>query len=148
MNNGCLNIVSRRKMKERKLKRVSKLVLIRGLPGSGKSTMAKKQFPNHVHLEADMFHVNKDGAYKFDHNLIRDSHEWCQKTAEIFLNNGMDVVVSNTFTRLWEMEDYIPLAKHVRIFEAKGNFGSIHGVPKEVVDRMRENWETLTVDWY
>jgi len=34
---------------------MEELILIRGISGSGKTTMAKRDFPDHEHFEADMF---------------------------------------------------------------------------------------------
>ena len=40
---------------------VLQLALIRGLPGSGKSTIAKSFIPcNFIHLETDMYFINSD----------------------------------------------------------------------------------------
>lgn len=119
------------------------LVLIRGFPGSGKSTMAKSMH-GFTHFEADMFFM-RNGEYKFDHNLLKNAHDWCQKMADAALSIGSDVVVSNTFTRKWEMQAYIDLAKKhnvpVTVMVATGNFKNVHGVPEEAIQKMRERWE-------
>lgn len=119
------------------------LVLIRGLPDSGKSTMAKAM-RNHYHFEADQFFMS-DGEYKFDHAKLKEAHEFCQKKTEQALQIKRDVVVSNTFTRKWEMQAYLDIAaKHgatVRIIKAEGNYKNVHGVPDEAIQRMRDRWE-------
>lgn len=47
------------------------LLLIRGLPGSGKSTMAKEYAKaGYVHCEADQF-FEIDGQYRFDASKLR-----------------------------------------------------------------------------
>lgn len=53
--------------------------------------------------------------------------------------------VSNTFVRKWEMQHYVDCAKHygytvVEII-CRGNFNNVHGVPAEIIDRMRNNFE-------
>lgn len=120
------------------------LILIRGLPGSGKSTMARQYHA--LHLEADMYHV-KDGKYLFDGSKTKLSHEWCQKTCFDAMDNGMDVVVSNTFTQKWEMQPYFDYAKktghELVVITTTGAYGSIHGVPAEVVEKMSKRWEEL-----
>ena len=124
---------------------MTKLVLIRGLPGSGKTTKAKS-FAGCVHLEADMYHVKGNGEYCFDPSLIRDGHAWCKKTASILMCNGVDVVVSNTFTQLWEMEPYLDFADSigadVEVIRMVGNYGNTHNVPEDIVERMKKRFES------
>lgn len=127
-----------------------KLTLIRGLPGAGKSTMAKAMVeanPRLAHFEADQYFVDASGKYRFEPSEIEDAHTWCFAEARDALKNGHSVVVSNTFTRKWEMEPYRKLAKELgvelEILEATGNYGSIHGVPQKTIDAMRSRWEEL-----
>ena len=113
------------------------LYLFRGHSGSGKSTRAKAMCHNLecVHVEADMFfYNNKEGKYFWDINLLKHAHDWCQKTTLIYLNQGYDVCVSNTFTRLWEMKPYFDMAKNpVQVFRCYGNYNNVHNVPDAVV---------------
>jgi len=84
------------------------LVLIRGLPGSGKSTMALVLAQvGYVHYEADMYFM-QDGQYQYDSRQVRQAHQWCREQTLRALQAGKRVVVSNTFTRLQEMEPYFP----------------------------------------
>lgn len=123
------------------------LFIIRGIPGSGKSTEAKKlleTMPGARHFEADMF-FEKDGEYKFNAAQIKSAHQWCQDQVFDSLKNGYDVIVCNTFVKRWEMERYLEMARKLNIsFEIKkmaGNYQNVHGVPGEVVARMRANFE-------
>lgn len=87
------------------------LILIRGLPGSGKSTIAKKMtLGGFVHVEADMFFEDDNEDYRFNPAHIKEAHRWCQEMTEEFMECGLDVVVSNTFTQKWEMDPYMKLA--------------------------------------
>lgn len=123
------------------------LVLIRGLPGSGKSTIARAM-TTHEHYEADMFFQDAGGAYNYDREKIKDAHEWCQRQTFKALANGKRVVVSNTFTRKFEMEPYFDMAKtfgiEPNIIEVTGNWPDAHGVPAEVVEKMRQRWERIS----
>lgn len=118
------------------------LTIIRGLPGSGKSTLAKQMMTsNHKHFEADMYFVDSCQKYLFDHTKIKDAHNWCQNSVRGALSNGFDVIVSNTFVKKWEMGPYLNMTKDVNIITTTGNYENVHGVPHEVIERMRNNWE-------
>lgn len=128
-----------------------KLYIIRGAPGSGKSTKAKALIAenlNLLHYEADMF-FEKDGPYKFNPGKIKDAHQWCQKWVEKALKEGNSVIVSNTFTKLWEMIPYIEMARNsgasVVVFTMKGEYQNVHGVPEEKVKEMRERFDSYSI---
>lgn len=57
------------------------LILIRGLPGSGKTTMAKTLYPDHVLCEADQF-FETDKGYIFDGSKIKEAHAYCFNKAK------------------------------------------------------------------
>lgn len=127
-----------------------KLVLIRGVSGSGKTTYAKKiikENPEFSHYEADMYFHAPDGDYKFDPKLLPKAHEWCRSQTEKDLRDGKSVIVSNTFTKQWEIQPYINLAKKLGvdlvIKKAVGNYKNVHGVPDSAVDAMKSRWEDV-----
>ena len=125
-----------------------KLVLIRGIPGSGKSTIAKTHFvpKGYRHYEADMY-FEIGGVYRFNPEKVQNAHGWCQKMTQDSLLMGMNVVVTNTFVRLWELEGYLHIANKlnaaVRIIQATGCWNNVHGVSDDIITRMKENWETI-----
>ena len=118
------------------------LTIIRGIPGSGKSTYAT--YLNGEHVESDMYFL-KEGKYKFDGSKIKAAHQWCRNTVQKLLAEGTDVVVSNTFTQLWEMKAYLDMAKNfnvpVKVIKVIGNFQNIHGVPDHVLEKMKARWQ-------
>lgn len=124
---------------------MSDLILIRGLPGSGKSTLAKS-LGTHFHLETDMWFEFADG-YRFDASKLPQHHASCQHMCASMLKSR-NVVVSNTFTQLWEMEPYFKMgANKVTIITCEGTYGNVHGVPADKVAQMRARWEPVTQVW-
>jgi predicted kinase len=122
---------------------MNKLVLVRGLPGSGKSTFAKSM-PDFLHVEADMYFC-KDGEYKFDPKLLADAHAWCRLITEDALHKKLDVIVTNTFTQFWEIRSYLDIASLYGIIPfiitVHNQFQNVHGVPEEKLEIMYNRFE-------
>jgi predicted kinase len=125
------------------------LILLRGLPGSGKSTLAKSLVTkDYCHKEADMYFVDSFGNYKFEPSKIKDAHKWCKEETEFLMKyEHSPIVVSNTFTQEWEMEDYNKLAEKYgyRVFSliVENRHGGVneHGVPEDKLQAMKDRFE-------
>jgi predicted kinase len=131
------------------------LYIIRGVPGSGKSTFAKELVgADFLVCEADKYFVDREGNYKFDGSKLKEAHEWCRDRVETFMEDSLlndqfyrRIAVSNTFTREWEMQAYIDLAEKYgyRVFslivENRHGSSNVHGVPDEVIEKMKERFE-------
>lgn len=127
---------------------MANLYIIRGVPGSGKTTLAQEMLAHGVadaHFEADMFMVNGNGVYEFNPKYLKFCHEQCQRLTGASLQLNKNTVVSNTFTRKWEMQPYIEMAQSgghkVTTIVCQGNFDNVHGVPDDKVNEMRERFE-------
>jgi len=118
------------------------LTLVRGIPGSGKSTYAKKRDKS-THIEADMFFY-KDDKYLWQGSLVGIAHLYCQSVTAYNLYRGLDVVVANTFTTYEEVEPYLRLAKmfdhEVKVVHCMGEYPNSHDVPELVVEKMRKRF--------
>lgn len=85
------------------------VVLIRGLPGCGKSTYAKATYPTYTYCDADEYFTDEDGLYKFNECALRDAHLFCLEKVEDSLQNRINVVVANTFSTFNEIQPYLGL---------------------------------------
>lgn len=121
------------------------LYIIRGLPGSGKTTFAENLCDQGLvswHYEADQFFWNKaKGVYEFDPTKLSEAHEWCFGRVKKMVENGDSVAVSNTFSRRWEFQKYLELPARHFVLTMNGNFKSVHDVPETVIAKMRLRWE-------
>lgn len=126
------------------------LKLVRGLPASGKSTLAKLLVgdKDYCHKEADMYFMDENGNYNFNPAKIKDAHKWCREEIELVMKQEHSpVVVSNTFTQEWEMEEYYKLADKYGytvfsiIVENRHNGVNQHEVPADKIEIMKNRFE-------
>lgn len=128
-----------------------KLIIVRGLPGSGKSTFAKAAFPELEHVEADQYFM-KDGEYNWDKSKLHSAHSYCYNKVLGLLHEGKGVVVSNTFVTRNDITNYLCMEDlvseiQIYIFELHTSFGSIHNVPEETIAKMKDKWQKIPSYW-
>jgi predicted kinase len=120
------------------------LYLIRGIPGSGKSTFAKELVADFLVCEADKFFI-KDNEYQFNPSKLGEAHSWCQKIVETYMKDGElypKIAVSNTFTTERELQPYFDLAEKYDyvvfsvIVENRHDNESVHNVSDETINKM------------
>jgi predicted kinase len=122
------------------------LYIVRGIPGSGKSTFAKTL--GGIHYEADMFFIDPTtGEYKFDGSKIKLAHSWCMiQTQKAMVDGEPKIVASNTFTQEWEMETYFKLAEEngykvfTIIVENRHGNTNEHNVPEDKIEQMKNRF--------
>jgi len=129
------------------------LILLRGLPGSGKSTLAKiilqlRSTDEPEVLSADDFFEDKEGDYNFDSSKLKEAHNYCQfRCSERMRQQKARIVVANTFTQEWEMDEYFKMAErynyrvHTVIVENRHGNENVHGVPEDKLQQMKNRFQ-------
>ncbi|KAF1471264.1 NEDD4-binding protein 2, partial [Eudyptula minor novaehollandiae] len=138
------------------------LVLLRGVPGSGKSYLARtllEDNPGGIILSTDDYFY-KRGQYHYDPDCLGEAHDWNRKRAkEAFEMRISPIIIDNTNIQAWEMKPYVTLAQQFKykvMFREPDTWWkfkpkelerrNIHGVSKEKIKRMLEQYERcLTV---
>ena len=122
------------------------LYIVRGVPGSGKTTFAKLLTLNI--FEADHYFYDNDGNYNFIPSEIKEAHKKCQQFVGYEMESGIPkIAVSNTFTQEWEMKPYFELADtfDYKVFsivvENRHDGVNQHGVPDDKIQIMKDRFE-------
>ncbi|NWU14660.1 N4BP2 protein, partial [Cephalopterus ornatus] len=133
------------------------LVLLRGVPGSGKSYLARNLLednPGGIILSTDDY-FNKHGQYHYDPSCLGEAHDWNRKRAKEAFEMGISpIIIDNTNIQAWEMKPYVTLAQQFKykiVFREPDTWWkfkpkelerrNIHGVSKEKIKRMLERYE-------
>jgi predicted kinase len=132
---------------------MSSLILLRGLPGSGKTTLASTLSENGkypVFAIDDYFTNPETGEYKFEFEKNHLAYKQCQEQVKKAMNEGKEkIFVDNTFTLEWELEPYFGLAAqfnyrvHVITVENRHQGQNVHGVMPEQLQRMAEKYKVV-----
>lgn len=132
------------------------LTIVRGIAGTGKTTVALAilaQHPDWIHLEVDQWFTDDKGVYNFVLSELGHACGLCSEAAEAAMNEGKSVIVSNPFTRPWEMEIYFIIAEgkgyDIVVIDCLTEYPNIHGIQPELITSQRERWvdgEQLVLD--
>jgi predicted kinase len=149
---------------------VNTLYILRGLPGSGKSTYARKRWPlmradrfiwggedkhaQPVWVSIDHEFTNLSGEYEWEAKRVGQAAAAANIRLVRLLRESVEtVIVDNTHSRLWEYHLALDLAyafgyevEIVSLFDGGCSDEElfergVHNVPLEVIVAQRERWE-------
>ncbi|GLG97584.1 Uncharacterized protein GBIM_04335 [Gryllus bimaculatus] len=95
------------------------MVLMRGCPGSGKTSLARKIIKSTHGQDEQKYIFSTDhyfifvgnGKYKFDPRLLPNAHKWNQdRVNEEVRKETNPIIIDNTNLEAWEMEPYVTAA--------------------------------------
>lgn len=127
------------------------LILLRGLPGSGKTTLAKVLSENNTYpvFSVDDFFTNEiTGEYIFNFKDNHLAYQQCEElTKDAMQQQIPKIFVHNTFTMDWELEPFFKLASKfnytlfVVTVENYHHNKNTHEVSDEQLHKMAEKYK-------
>ena len=132
---------------------MSSLILLRGLPGSGKTTLAtllseEGKYP--VHSIDSYFTDATTGAYNFEFEKNHLAYKQCEEQTEQSIRQGIEkIFIDNTFTLEWEMEPYFKLASKytysifVLTVENRHGGKNTHHISEEQIQKMAAKYKVV-----
>ena len=141
------------------------MFVMRGLPGSGKSTIVKRLsqvYPGAVVCSADNYFISEEGVYEHDRSKLKDAHEYSTRNAREACEAGKNVViVDNTNVTKWECVPYFKTASEtdyaVLLVEPQTPWKfdgaelfvkNSHNVDRSVIEQRLNKWQKLTPLYY
>ncbi|XP_029139846.1 uncharacterized protein LOC107286820 [Protobothrops mucrosquamatus] len=135
-----------------------RLLILRGLPGSGKTTLSHillGQSCNGTVFSTDDYFHQINGCWTYNVSQLGAAHEWNQNRAKEAMDLGRSpIIIDNTNIQAWEMKPYVKAALekgyHVEFHEPdtwwKFNPEELekrnkHGVSREKIVQMLERYE-------
>ena len=127
-------------------------LIMRGVPGSGKSTVARKLVGEEGIIHSTDRFFYKNGVFEWDPSLLPKYHDRNYMAFCASLDAGISpVICDNTNVQFWEYERYVNAARNAGYLVAivvmphpdpqVAAARTIHGVSAEDIQEMLAMWE-------
>ncbi len=126
------------------------LILLRGLPGAGKSSLATilSEDNRYPMFSVDDYFTSEHGVYDFRFDKNHLAYKTCENNTALAMQAGAaKIFVHNTFTLDWEMEPYFRLAAqhkyrvYVITVENRHGHKNTHQISEEQVKKMAQKYK-------
>jgi tRNA uridine 5-carbamoylmethylation protein Kti12 len=145
------------------------VVIMRGWPGSGKSTLVERLMSRlcsgHIGTEAhdlygvfiasaDHFFIDHDGIYRWKRELMKEAHQQCMAKFLQALGGRTLIFVDNTNIKQKDYNEYVErgIKAGFKVYQAIPETlwmddldecykRNLHGVPRETIERMMGDFE-------
>lgn len=127
------------------------LILLRGLPGSGKTTLARVLSENSTYpvFSVDDYFTNEvTGEYVFNFQNNHLAYKQCEALTNDAMQQAIPkIIVHNTFTMDWELEPYFRLAAEynyqifVATVENYHGHQNVHEVSEDQLLKMADKYK-------
>lgn len=130
---------------------MKRLLILRGIPGSGKSTYAKS-FAKATVMSADDYFLTPEGQYVYRPEKLQTAHELCYlRFVKAVINNDEIIIIDNMNIDAWHISPYYMLGEVFDYAVEIVNFltdietsyqRNIHNVPKQDIESAAERIRT------
>ena len=136
------------------------LILVRGLPGTGRKLLAAQIIDGleavdapFVHLDTDDFFTNAQGEYCYIKGKAGEAHRFTRLRVLKALNEENSVVVSSSFTTRHELVPYARVAQERSIGMFLAETGNTleptePQLAAPILESMRKRWQRIALDGY
>ena len=131
---------------------MNSLILLRGLPGSGKTTLAKELSENGKYpvFSVDDFFTSSNGNYNFEFEKNHLAYKQCEENTKASMQKAIPkIFIDNVFSLEWELEPYFKLASEfnyeifVLTVENRHKGHNIHQISDEQIQKMAQKYKVV-----